>query len=418
MFENVHILYRDDLLAAIDEDEDMYLQFQGEESKTVSTAFHLVLFPASKTVTDAGGLEHWMDRVDEHVGPILWNDTESSFEAWYHGEITYIAAGYETAPNTGAKHLDVTLECAAPIPLGVIKRYFEGAHVEIMLGNSTQTLGYTLGDVDVCKGAKDHRKTLKTRREAGRPLEDDTFTEAGVHRYIENYATRSGIIKEGKQGQRTDLLQVAQAIRDGMSWDDLETAYTKQMIMYRRALTDLFQREQQKRARLLLEHQFDSAVLKQWQSQCLETLDTQTSRQISWWHDNGKGNVGKSFLAQYLVFKKGYILLELGAKRDLAHALTVQMESATHSVPGVLFDLTRSVTDSGTNPMHQIRALLQLCESIKNGCLFSGKYNSRLFYISPESRRVCIFSNMCPPRSEREELLSADRWDVHHIVEF
>ena len=140
--------------------------------------------------------------------------------------------------------------------------------------------------MDVCKGAKDHRKTLKSKREARGPLVDDTFTEAGIHRYIENFATRSGIVKEGKQGQRTDLLQVAQAIRDGMSWDDLETAYTKQMIMYRRALTDLFQREQQKRARRLLEHQFDSAVLRPWQLQCLETLDTQTSRQISWWHDN------------------------------------------------------------------------------------------------------------------------------------
>jgi hypothetical protein len=398
-------------------ESEQIIYYDGTDHKTDSCAYHVVVHENALPI-GRDSFSDFLDNLNDYIGVLVWNNNSSmhAVEGWW-AKVTYICAGLELAPSTERLHLDITLELDSAVPLGVIRELFRGCHVEIMLGDSTQCLSYTLGDADSCRGAKDHKKLLKARRTVGETPRADTFAEAGVHRYIENWAKRTGVIKEGKkQGERTDLLQVAQAIREGMPWDDLEVAYTKQMIMYRRALTDLFQREQQKRAKLQLAHQMGSAVLRPWQQECVSNLDSQSARQISWWHDRGLGNVGKSFLCQYLMHHKGYILLELGSKRDLAHALIATMESANHCVQGVLFDITRSVLDGTNNRVASIRSVCQLAESIKNGCIFSGKYNSRLFYISQESRRVGIFANFAPDEHEREELLSADRWDVHQIL--
>lgn len=64
------------------------------------------------------------------------------------------------------------------------------------------------------------------------------------------------------------------------------------------------------------------------------------------------------------------------------------------------------------------RNLAQIAEAIKNGIIFSAKYNSRMVMIPKQARRVIIFSNSVPDVHERQQLLSMDRWDVHEIINF
>lgn len=386
------------------------------ENNTNTSAIKGVIFSGSE-LCGTGNLSDTFRNMDGFIGPICWSSRDSDDDQTkrYGADITYIIYGMERAPTTTLQdikhnseaglHIDFYAQASSPIPIQVWRETFKGAHIENQRGTSDQNVDYTTGNVD--------SKTLKIRWQEPDPITVDVFAEAGTYRTIASLSERMT-----GQGKRTDLLEVASAIRDGMSWDELEINYTKPMIMYRKSLTDLFQREQQKRARQELQEEMSKATLRPWQSKCLSILDTQPARVISWFHDGGKGNIGKSFMSQYLVVQKGYILLELGTKRDLCHALTVQMESAKHSVPGVCFDLTRSIDETGAGTLAPLRGILQLCESICNGAIFSGKYNSRVFYLPRESRRICIFSNMCPNLEERNSLLSADRWDVHEVLTF
>lgn len=131
-----------------------------------------------------------------------------------------------------------------------------------------------------------------------------------------------------------------------------------------------------------------------WQMQVMRLItEDPHPRKIHWFWEE-RGNVGKSTLCKHLVVEHGAILVS-GKSADVAHAL-----SKRKNIRLVLVDVPRVSADYVN---------YGVIEAVKNGLLFSGKYDSaQVVFDIPH---VIVFANIEP----KYENMSADRWDVHYI---
>lgn len=129
-----------------------------------------------------------------------------------------------------------------------------------------------------------------------------------------------------------------------------------------------------------------------WQQEILEMLNHRPDeRKIHWYVDN-TGNVGKSTFTKYLVTNRNALMLAGAKLADAAFAYDGQ------SI--VIFDLPREA---------QEHLNYGLIEQVKNGMLFSGKYESGVkCFAKPH---VLVFANFCADWSK----WSGDRRDEHAI---
>jgi hypothetical protein len=134
---------------------------------------------------------------------------------------------------------------------------------------------------------------------------------------------------------------------------------------------------------------------REWQAHLLAYLDAEETkaddRTIVWVTDPA-GGMGKSTLVRHLVANCGAILLN-GKVADMAHAY--------NSETICLFDVTRTQLD-------HMDHLYSFAESLKNGIIFSTKYESGMKIF--KSPRVVFFANTTYARGKWTE----DR--VHEIV--
>lgn len=133
-------------------------------------------------------------------------------------------------------------------------------------------------------------------------------------------------------------------------------------------------------------HPFESLV-------CLRYIlfRSQPDRKVTWVWDEG-GNIGKSFLANWLEIWRGAFVVSGGKFADIAYAYAFE--------DYVVFDFSRSQED---------KFPYKLLEDFKNKRVFSPKYES-----CSKRALVCklvVFANWAPIRKE----LSPDRWDVLHV---
>jgi len=129
-------------------------------------------------------------------------------------------------------------------------------------------------------------------------------------------------------------------------------------------------------------------TLRPWQEFALSLLSIEPDdRKVFWLYDT-VGNMGKTAFCKYMAAKKGAIILGNGSFSNLAFALG-------DNPTVVLFNLTRSI--EGVVNYAAI-------ESIKDGLMFSGKYESKMKLFN--SPHVMIFANFRPNLSA----LSEDRW--------
>lgn len=133
------------------------------------------------------------------------------------------------------------------------------------------------------------------------------------------------------------------------------------------------------------------ANLFRWQCDLLnECLGHPSPRSVIWYTD-GVGNSGKTWMSRYLMALHGALRLENGRSADLKHAYTGQRI--------VIFDFSRT---------QQEHINYETIESIKNGMVFSSKYDScsKVFDIP----HVIVFANWDP----NMEAMSSDRWDLRY----
>lgn len=130
--------------------------------------------------------------------------------------------------------------------------------------------------------------------------------------------------------------------------------------------------------------------LRPWQSECLATVKKQDDRKILWIFD-ADGNNGKTKLCKEMALHHNTAVFGNAGKKDLAFAYDDQEI--------VAFNLTRTT---------QERVNYEAMEALKDGLMFSGKYESETKVF--DSPKLVVMSNTLPDY----EAMSLDRW---HILE-
>lgn len=132
-----------------------------------------------------------------------------------------------------------------------------------------------------------------------------------------------------------------------------------------------------------------------WQLDVMEIIREKPDKRTIHWFWESNGCVGKTQLCKYLVVKHDALVLN-GKSADMFHMLSKSKKRKL-----ILVDVPRS-----SQEFINYGAI----EMIKNGLIFSGKYDGcQLVFNCPH---VIVFSNQLPDMSK----MSFDRWLVHEIV--
>lgn len=152
----------------------------------------------------------------------------------------------------------------------------------------------------------------------------------------------------------------------------------------------------------ILENEYRDIVWRPFQRFILNTLEEEPDHRKIYWVYEHKGNVGKSFLTRYLCLKDNYLICD-GNVRDTACMIKEWYEKNPHKeLKGILMDIPRC-------EIFNVR--YDLIEKVKNGIMFSGKYQSGQI-ILPRLHIICFAND--PPNVEE---LSIDRWKIYEIQE-
>lgn len=138
---------------------------------------------------------------------------------------------------------------------------------------------------------------------------------------------------------------------------------------------------------------------KKWQLKILDIIHEKPDIRKVYWFWSEKGGVGKSQFCKYLLVKHHCVFIDEGKKGDIMHCIMV---SDMNNKNIVIFDVPR---DNGNKVSYKS------IESIKNGMIFSSKYESG--YKIFNSPHLIVFANCEPEYSS----LSEDRWVVENIDE-
>lgn len=132
-------------------------------------------------------------------------------------------------------------------------------------------------------------------------------------------------------------------------------------------------------------------VLRAWQAELRDLLvkPCDDDRVIYWIWDK-HGNIGKTAFSKYMGVMHGAIVLNNGKTADIAYCLPNDPKI-------IIFNLPRAVED---------RFNYTVLENVKDGLIFSGKYESRTKIFN--SPHVVIFANWFPDVEE----MSKDRWCI------
>lgn len=133
---------------------------------------------------------------------------------------------------------------------------------------------------------------------------------------------------------------------------------------------------------------FLDCIPKQWQTDLINIIKSEPDDRKIHWRWEPTGGCGKTTFAKHLVLKYN-AFFAVGGKKDVFHAYDKQQI--------VILDIPRSFENYVS---------YDAIEQLKNGMLFSGKYNSQMKIFNPP--HLIIFANFPP----NESALSADRWDI------
>lgn len=180
-----------------------------------------------------------------------------------------------------------------------------------------------------------------------------------------------------KPGERTDFDAIREVLRDHGPEEGIRLVaeqFPGQFIRYPSGITQL--------AQLVIPkvRESDEFILRPWQQALQTIVKGKPHPRHIYWVEDGLGNSGKSRLSTYLCREMGAVELD-GRLQDAAFSYTGQKI--------VIFDLARAVEPA------TLRDLYIVAEKLKNGQIYSSKYQSRLKVF--DVPHVIFFSNSPPP---------------------
>lgn len=137
-----------------------------------------------------------------------------------------------------------------------------------------------------------------------------------------------------------------------------------------------------------------------WQSDILEIIKQKPDDRTIHWFWESIGGTGKSAFTKYLCAKHDALCVS-GKSSDCKYAIIKYQETKKKYPKIIIFDIPRTNIDYLN---------YEAIESIKNGCFFSGKYES--VQVIMNSPHVLIFANSHPEMYK----LSQDRWHIVNIT--
>lgn len=156
-----------------------------------------------------------------------------------------------------------------------------------------------------------------------------------------------------------------------------------------------------KRKDVLLE-KYANVEWRDWQQQILDIIESEPdSRTVNWFWEP-TGDFGKSFFSKYLYLKYDPLVVS-GKTGDVANQLLKWLEAheETQAFPKLaIMDVPRCSADYIN---------YQIIEKLKDGLLYSGKYEGGICAI--DDLHLFVFANVEPDY----EKLSMDRWNVVRI---
>ena len=268
-------------------------------------------------------------------------------------QVKYAVFGIESG-REGTRHLQGYIHLVKKVRFTGIKKIFPTAHIERAHGSDVDNAIYC-------------RKEDNILLEVGQPQEGD---ESG--------------------GDAGKLRKAMKRRLDGdTKWDvandeDIGGSYIHAM----RNVEQLVQEKKQFDLLQNVKTGYANVQWRVWQTKLLLKLTKFPDQRTIMWYWENMGNVGKSFLATYLA-TVGAFVTQNAKTSDIAHAYQGQ--------DTVVFDYSRTMEE---------RVNYDVLESVKNGRVFSPKYDSKVkLYNIPH---VVVFANFPP----EETKMSADRWDI------
>ncbi len=159
---------------------------------------------------------------------------------------------------------------------------------------------------------------------------------------------------------------------------------------------------------ILLEEEYSDVKWHPWQQDIIDIVESKPDRRTIHWYWEGKGNVGKSYIAKYLWLKYDCIIAT-GKAGDVFNQVLLWMQRVNkskkiskwkQSPKLVIVDIPRSSLG-----YLNYGAL----EQLKNGMMYSGKYEGGVVALKPP--HVICFANDRPEVME----MSRDRFNIVNL---
>jgi len=130
----------------------------------------------------------------------------------------------------------------------------------------------------------------------------------------------------------------------------------------------------------------ENVILRDWQQYLFDKLQEVADDRTIYWVYDEKGNKGKTFFSKYMMCNHGAFYTSPAKGADILHCYKNEKI--------ILYDIPRSCDEEYVN--------WGVIEKLKDGIVFSGKYNSCV-KVRSENAHVCIFSNVLPEEGKFSE---------------
>jgi len=265
-------------------------------------------------------------------------------------KVKYFVIGLEVCPTTKKEHLQGYIYWTNARTFTAVKKDYPMAHIEPRKANDAQVAA------DYCK-------------------KEGNYVEYGD-------------LPIDKRGKVNEWNEIVKDIQDGTDLASLTLKYPEASIRYCNGIKGMYELHRPKHKFSILEKYGKYNAI---QSTIIQYVDASThDREIFWIYDP-KGGCGKTDLANHLICNNGFLVFGNAKTADVALAWNGE---------NVIFDYSRSQQD---------HINYGVIEDIKNGRIFSGKYQScTKLYARP---KVLVFANFMPDTGK----MSSDRWNIHTV---
>jgi hypothetical protein len=165
-------------------------------------------------------------------------------------------------------------------------------------------------------------------------------------------------------------------------------------------ITTFQDKDWKSRKELILNDEYNDFIPRPFQKEILDILASSPDKRKIYWFYERDGNVGKSYLTKYIALSNEGVVIADGKKADIFNNINELIKSNIE--PSIiLLDIPR---------YNQEYINYGAIEQIKNGCIYSGKYEGGLCLF--KIPHIIIFSNDLPDMDK----WSKDRYEIRRIM--